>query len=141
MLTCTNVLAVKYASLMQSYVFKIAGNDEWAEAEASGNYSGSPDDARDGFIHFSSAAQVAGTLTKHFAGRNALVLACVDTARLGDDLKWEVSRGGKAFPHLYADLPMSAVVRSLPIPDGTPGALAADMAEMMAAKLGAEDVS
>ena len=131
---------------MQRYVFKIAGTDEWAQAEASGRYAGSPDDARDGFIHFSSAEQVAGTLDKHFAGRHALVLACVDTQDLGDDLKWEVSRGGKAFPHLYAGLPnpglpMSAVVATLPIPDGTPGALASDMAAMMIAKLEAEDVS
>ena len=100
---------------------------------------------RDGFIHFSDAQQVAGTLDKHFAGRDSLVLACVDTAPLGDDLKWEVSRGGKAFPHLYAELPMSAVVAAMAIPDGTQGALAADMAFALASRMlamhGGSDVS
>lgn len=80
---------------MQRYVFKIAGAREWADARAAGTYAGSPDDRRDGFIHFSDAAQVAGTLEKHFAGRDDLVLACIDAEPLGAALKWEVSRQGR----------------------------------------------
>jgi uncharacterized protein (DUF952 family) len=96
-------------------IYKICARTVWQEAEAQGQFSGAPVDLRDGFIHFSTAAQLAGTAAKHFAGARDLVLAAVDAEALGEKLKWEVSRGGELFPHLYAPLPLAAVrwVRSL----------------------------
>jgi uncharacterized protein (DUF952 family) len=91
-------------------IFKIASAPEWDEAVRSGAYRGSPDDLRDGFIHFSTAEQVTGTAAKHFAGRSDLVLIAVEAEALGADLKWEPSRGGALFPHLYAVLPTSAAL-------------------------------
>lgn len=85
-------------------VFKIAGHEEWSAATRHGRYSGSADDVRDGYIHLSSAGQIAGTLARHFAGRSDLVLVAFAEARLGDDLKWEPSRGGALFPHYYGVL-------------------------------------
>ena len=78
-------------------------------------------DRRDGFIHFSNAAQVAETAAKHFAGQGDLLLVCVDAKRLGDRLKWEPSRGGALFPHLYGDLDLAAVTRVEPLPLGPDG--------------------
>ena len=78
-------------------------------------------DLHDGFIHFSTAAQVAETAAKHFAGKPDLVLLRVDTASLGDRLKWEPSRGAKLFPHLYGDLDLKAVTQVDPIPLGPDG--------------------
>ena len=78
-------------------------------------------DRRDGFIHFSTAAQVAETAAKHFAGQNDVLLVSVDATRLGDRLKWEPSRGDALFPHLYGDLDVTAVMRVEPLrlgPDG-----------------------
>ena len=102
-------------------VYKIMATGEWAAAKASGVYEGSAHDRRDGFIHFSTAGQAAETAAKHFSGQADLVLLAVDPAPLGDVLKWEPSRGGTLFPHLYAPLPVSAVVaiHDLPLsPDG-----------------------
>ena len=101
---------------MQPFVFKIATAAEWAHAVEAGRYTGSPDDLRDGFIHFSSRHQLAGTLERHFAGRNSLVLVCVNAAALGDALKWEASRGGDLFPHLYRDLRLDDVLWHKPLP-------------------------
>lgn len=106
---------------MNETIYKITPLDAWSEAVEAGFYSGAPVDVADGFIHFSTAAQVAETAAKHFAGRDGLVLVAVDTARLGDSLKWEPSRGGALFPHLYGPLDAGAVrsVESLPLgPDG-----------------------
>lgn len=97
-------------------IYKIFRAGEWAEAQARGSFAGSPDDLRDGFIHFSTAEQLAGTAARHFAGAGDLVLAEVDGLRLGEALRWEESRGGKLFPHLYAALPLAAVVRTWPLP-------------------------
>ena len=85
-------------------------------AEQAGIYAGSEADRRDGFIHLSTAAQLAGTAAKHFAGQSDLLLVAVDADALGSALKWEPSRGGELFPHLYAVLPLTAVrwTRSLP---------------------------
>jgi uncharacterized protein (DUF952 family) len=91
-------------------VFKIEASDVWAAALSAGVYTGAPIDLQDGFIHLSGADQVRGTLETHFAGRSGLLLIAVDPAALGDELRWEPSRGGALFPHLYAPLPMSAVV-------------------------------
>jgi len=96
-----------------SAIFKIVEASQWP---ADGIYEGSADDARDGFIHLSTADQVPGTLARHFAGRTGLLLVEVDAGALGAALKWEPSRGGALFPHLYGPLPRSAVraVRALP---------------------------
>jgi uncharacterized protein (DUF952 family) len=90
-------------------IYKICERTSWRLVEQSGSYRGSAADARDGFIHFSTAAQLAGTYAKHFAGQRELVLVAVDADLLGPALKWEPSRGGDLFPHLYAALPLSAV--------------------------------
>lgn len=95
--------------------------DEWDAARVAGTYPGSSQDAKDGFIHFSTAAQVEESAARHRAGQDGLILLTVDTARLGDALKWEPSRGGQLFPHLYAALPVPAVLRADPLrlgPDG-----------------------
>jgi uncharacterized protein (DUF952 family) len=96
-------------------IYKVCGSAEWAQAEASGQYRGSADDARDGFIHFSTAPQLAGTLGKHFAGRDDLLLIAVEADALGAALKWEPSRGGDLFPHLYGSLPTSAALWTMPL--------------------------
>jgi uncharacterized protein (DUF952 family) len=103
---------------MADTIFKICGREEWRAAEAVGVYSGNADDARDGFIHLSAADQVAGTLEKHYAGRSDLLLIAVDADALGEALKWEPSRGGALFPHLYGTLSLMAVVEVTPIGEG-----------------------
>jgi uncharacterized protein (DUF952 family) len=100
-------------------IYKIVASDEWAAAEAAGAFTGASVDRADGFIHFSTAEQAPETAAKWFAGRGDLTLAAVDAEALGDDLRWEPSRGGALFPHLYAALPMSAVVWSRPLPLGS----------------------
>lgn len=102
-------------------LYKICPAWRWREAERNGMFRGSEVDLRDGFIHFSTAAQVAETAAKHFAGRNDLVLVRVDATRLGEALKWEPSRGGALFPHLYGALEVAAVIRAEPLPLGADG--------------------
>ena len=97
-------------------IYKICTAAEWREAERNGCYRGSAVDRRDGFIHFSTAAQAAETAARHFAGQRDLVLVSVDTAMLGDRLRWEPSRGGALFPHLYGDLPLAAARGAVPLP-------------------------
>jgi uncharacterized protein (DUF952 family) len=97
-------------------IYKVCGSAEWAQAEASGQYRGSADDARGGFIHFSTASQLAPTLAKHFVGRDDLLLIAVDADALGAALEWEPSRGGDLFPHLYGSLPTSAALWAKPVP-------------------------
>jgi uncharacterized protein (DUF952 family)/phosphohistidine phosphatase SixA len=104
-------------------VYKILPADDWAQARAAGAFAGSTDDARDGFIHLSAGPQVAETARRHFHGREGLVLVAFDTLRLGVGLKWERSRGGALFPHLYGPLPADAAVSERPLtldPDGAP---------------------
>ncbi|RXF67539.1 DUF952 domain-containing protein [Hansschlegelia zhihuaiae] len=103
-------------------IYKIAPAALWAEAERQGAFSGAPVDRQDGFIHFSTAAQAPETAARHFAGQQGLVLAAVDAAALGPALKWEPSRGGALFPHLYGPLPLSAVRWTAPLPIGADGA-------------------
>ena len=102
-------------------IYKIVTQSQWREAEEEGLFRGAPVDLADGFIHFSTAAQVAETAAKHFAGKNDLLLVSVDAAALGADLKYEVSRGGALFPHLYANLLLSAVLWAKPMPLGADG--------------------
>ena len=107
--------------LLRMIVYKIVAAKEWAEAEAAGVFAGAPVDRADGFIHFSTAEQAPETAAKWFAGRGDLTLAAIDAEALGDDLRWEPSRGGALFPHLYRALPMSVVVWSRPLPLGRDG--------------------
>lgn len=102
-------------------IYKICPASLWREAEAAGVFRGSPVDLRDGFIHFSTAALVAETAAKHFAGASDLVLLQVDAGRLGDRVKWEPSRGGALFPHLYGALDLAAVAWVAPLPLGPDG--------------------
>ena len=99
-----------------STVYKILPASLWRDAERQGIFRGSSADLNDGFIHFSTAQQVAETAAKHFAGERDLVLLHVDAKRLGAQLKWETSRGGALFPHLYGALDLAAVVRVDPLP-------------------------
>ncbi|MFC1757249.1 DUF952 domain-containing protein [Planctomycetota bacterium] len=103
-------------------IYKICSRDEWESAERQGRFTGSPVDIADGFIHFSTADQMKETAAKHFAGQEDLVLVFVDGRKLGNALRWEVSRGGDLFPHLYAELPIEATIEVHPLPlsnDGT----------------------
>ena len=88
----------------------------WRDAERQGVFHGSPVDLQDGFVHFSPARQVSETAAKHFAGQTDLILLHVDAERLGTRLKWEPSRGGALFPHLYGALELTAVTRTDPLP-------------------------
>ena len=97
-------------------IYKICPASEWEHAVRDGAFRGSAIDVRDGYIHFSTAAQVAETAAKHFAGQTDLVLLAVDADTLGDALKWEPSRGGALFPHLYAELPVQAALWVEPLP-------------------------
>jgi uncharacterized protein (DUF952 family) len=102
-------------------IYKICRVASWRAAEHAGSYRGSEVDARDGFIHFSTAAQVAETAARHFAQQTDLVLVAVDGDALGAALKWEKSRGGDLFPHLYDALPLAAVRWSRVLPDEVDG--------------------
>jgi uncharacterized protein (DUF952 family) len=94
---------------------------EWAEARRRGAYAGSTQDAADGFIHFSTAAQIVASAAKHRAGQDGLVLLIVDAAALGSALRWEAAREGQLFPHLYGALPCDCVRRVDPLPLGADG--------------------
>lgn len=96
-------------------IFKVATRAAWEDARATGTLAASADDARDGFIHLSTAHQLAGTLAKHFKAQTDLVLIELDAAALGADLRWERSRGQDLFPHLYTSLPTSAVRAAFPL--------------------------
>lgn len=85
-------------------IFKICPAKEWRDAQMSGSFRGSAVDVADGFIHFSAAHQVQETAAKHFRGQSDLMLIGVSAGCLGDGLKWEASRGGDLFPHLYGEL-------------------------------------
>lgn len=102
-------------------IYKICSTTEWQAARSVKSFKGAAIDLADGYIHFSTATTVKETAARHFAGQTDLVLISVDAEKLGADLKWEVSRGGDLFPHLYADLTMDAVVSetSLPLAAGS----------------------
>ncbi len=103
------------APTASAVVCKILRPSEWETLERTGEFGGSPDDLRDGYVHLSAPEQVAGSLAKHFAGVAGVVVAEVDPSRLPPGaLRWEPSRGGARFPHLYAALPRSAVIRVRP---------------------------
>lgn len=102
-------------------IYKIVSQAAWRAAEAAGVFAGAPVDLADGFIHFSTAAQVEETAAKHFAGQSDLLVIAVDAGSLGDALKWEPSRGGALFPHLYAPLDPAAAIWVKPLPLGPDG--------------------
>lgn len=105
-----------------SLIYHICRREEWEAARRAGRYAGSSQDAADGFIHFSTAAQVKASAAKHRAGQTGLVLLAVDADPLGAALKWEPSRGGALFPHLYGALPVAAVLEIHDLPLGPAGA-------------------
>jgi uncharacterized protein (DUF952 family) len=106
-----------------SRIYKLLDAASWRVAEAAGVFTGSAVDARDGFIHFSGPDQVQETARLYFHGQADLVLLSVDAEALGPDLRWEASRGGALFPHLYGVLPASAVIEARAVDldaDGAP---------------------
>jgi uncharacterized protein (DUF952 family) len=97
-------------------IYKIFRAPEWEAMQAAGRTAGAPIDLQDGFVHLSTAAQVEETAARHFAGLEGLVLVAVDEARLAPELRWEPSRGGDLFPHLYRELRMDDVLWAAPLP-------------------------
>lgn len=102
-------------------VYKIVTSDQWSEAQAAGVFKGAAIDLRDGYIHLSTAEQVRETAARHFAGQDDLLLISIVPSALRDALVYEPARGGALFPHLYDDLPLSAVIASAPLPLGDDG--------------------
>lgn len=102
-------------------IYHMCRAGEWATALEDGSYPGSSQDKADGFIHFSTKAQVWTSAAKHRHGQPGIVLLAVEAAKLGNALKWEPSRGGALFPHLYGPLPVEAVVETVPLPLGDDG--------------------
>jgi len=103
---------------MTGTIYKICERTLWEEGKRSGILPSAGADARDGFIHLSTAAQVRDTAAKHFAGAQGLMLIAIDAAALEGALRWETSRGGDLFPHLYGVLPLTAVMWAEPLPLG-----------------------
>jgi uncharacterized protein (DUF952 family) len=118
-------------------IYKLLSTAEWAHALASGRYDGSEVDRRDGFVHFSGVDQVVETARRHFADQTELTLLTVDPDRVGGELRWEASRGGQLFPHLYAPMPVAAVVAARPVPEGVP--VPDGVAALLRSDVGAED--
>jgi uncharacterized protein (DUF952 family) len=102
-------------------IYKICSEALWREAERAGVFAGAAIDLEDGYIHFSTAAQAPETAARHFAGQGDLVLVAVAAEALGDGLRWEPSRGGDLFPHLYGPLRLDAVRWVRPLPLGLDG--------------------
>lgn len=90
--------------------YKVLTGQQFAQWQADGSFAGAPVDLADGYIHLSAADQLEATLDKHFAGQDGLVVAAIDLALLGDAVRWEPSRGGALFPHVYGALPIAALV-------------------------------
>ena len=106
---------------MSALIFHMCRTGEWDAARASGLYPGSSQDVADGFIHFSTATQIVESARKHRAGQSGLVLLAADPALLGERLRWEPSRGGQLFPHVYGGLPVTAVRWARDLPLGADG--------------------
>ncbi|MCJ8506339.1 DUF952 domain-containing protein [Rhizobium lemnae] len=106
---------------MSHVIYKIVPEPLWVSAEQSGRFEGAPVDLTDGFIHFSTASQVRETVARHFKGQTGLLLVAIDADRLGGQLKYEPSRGGDLFPHLYANLMLDTVIWKRPLPVGPDG--------------------
>ncbi|MGF9565544.1 DUF952 domain-containing protein [Neorhizobium sp. JUb45] len=106
---------------MSDVIYKIVTEDLWLDARGKGVFDGASIDLADGYIHLSTAGQAQGTADKYFAGQTGLLLIAVDVDRLGDTLRWEPSRGGELFPHLYAPLTFDAVLWEKPLVIGADG--------------------
>jgi uncharacterized protein (DUF952 family) len=108
---------------METRIYTLVRRADWAAAEAAGAYRGSDDDRRDGYLHFSTAAQLRATAAKHRRGEADLLIVEADVATLGDALRFEPASGTRPglFPHLYGPLPMAAVLRVLELPLGADG--------------------
>jgi len=102
-------------------IYKICPENLWRDAEKANFFAGAPIDIQDGYLHFSTGKQVKETADKHFAGQDNLLLIAIDGDRLGPALRYEPSRGGDLFPHLYAPLALSAVLWVKPLPLGPDG--------------------
>ncbi|MGO4704898.1 DUF952 domain-containing protein [Microvirga sp. 2MCAF38] len=102
-------------------IYKICSEALWKQAEKDGSFAGAPIDLQDGYIHFSTAVQARETAERHFAGQTDLVLVAVEAEKLGDALRYEVSRGGALFPHLYCVFSMATVAWVKPLPLGSDG--------------------
>jgi beta-hydroxylase len=100
---------------MSVRAYKILTAGQWAAWQAAGRFTGAPIDIEDGYIHLSAADQVGETAEKYFAGLRELVLVEVDLTMLGEDVRWEPSRGGQLFPHVYGEIPLDAVTKASPI--------------------------
>ena len=103
--------------------YKVLTADQMHQLEQTGGFAGAPADLADGFIHLSTAAQLGATVDRHFAGATGLWVAAIDLAAFGDSVKWEKSRGGELFPHLYDVLMLSAVIASGPLTRDSDGAV------------------
>lgn len=104
-------------------IYKIFRAEEWAGMQAKGHSAGSPADRADGFVHFSTGAQLPGTLARHFAGEDGLVLLACDSAIMGEALRWEPARDGALFPHLYRPLRLTEITWTRPVGLGPEGHL------------------
>ncbi|HKT85508.1 MAG TPA: DUF952 domain-containing protein [Novosphingobium sp.] len=113
----------------ETVAYKVLTAPQLAKLLAEGRFAGAPVDMSDGYIHLSTARQVQETLEKHFSGQTDLRIACVDLTARGDAVKWEVSRGGALFPHIYADLPLDAVLAHGPAEYDGAGKLALPAAD------------
>lgn len=107
---------------MVKTIYKIVPRELWQDARTAGVFQGAAIDLKDGYIHFSTGSQAVETARLHFTGQADLLLVAVDATVFGDALKWEPSRGGALFPHLFADLPLDAVLWEKPLPLGVDGA-------------------
>lgn len=96
-------------------IYKLLSRPEWMKAQGAGVFEGSAIDLKDGYIHFSTAAQAPETGRKYFSNQAELIAVAVEAEALGEALKWEPSRGGELFPHLYGPLPVSAAVSVEPV--------------------------
>ena len=103
------------------FAYKILTAEQYAQLKADGVFKGAPVDLADGYIHLSTRDQAAETVAKHFAGQDRLVMVMVDLAPFGEAIRWEESRGGALFPHLYADLPITAVAGKVVLRIGDDG--------------------
>ncbi|MGO8917663.1 MAG: DUF952 domain-containing protein [Stellaceae bacterium] len=107
--------------MAESLIYHMCRRTEWQAAEQAGVYRGSSQDSADGFIHFSTAAEIEASAARHRAGQDDLVLIAVDPGPLGAALKWEPARNGALFPHLYGALPLGSVRWTTPLPLGAAG--------------------
>ncbi|MDB5602326.1 MAG: dihydroorotate dehydrogenase [Xanthobacteraceae bacterium] len=113
--------SAQHGATVTETIYKICDVALWQASEPAGVFTGAPVDHHDGYIHFSTAAQAFETALRHFNGAEDLVLVAVDALMLGEALRWESSRGGDLFPHLYGPLPLAAVRWTKPLPLGADG--------------------